>query len=215
MNTTELSCFFRPLAFQGSSATILARPALFISPSLIQCLIPSAEEFPLPCACICEPPSSAATCQANLRAKYGGSGPTRSNTTKYDSDGMPIITSQSVAAAMCTCCPGTGKGCSVSVGVGVNLQLSKYGGDESNFLYSLDSPVVNYHVAVVEARNFSFKLIVSLNDYSSNHSVPPVGLFLVAQSSLSQANDFHFQQARISKVRYAIDRCHDEFSLFF
>ena len=78
-----------------------------------------------------------------MRATYGGSGPTRSNTTKYDTIGMPIVSSQSIAAAMCTCCPGTGKGnCTVSVGVGVNLQLSKYGGDDSNFLYSLDSPVV-------------------------------------------------------------------------
>ena len=141
VNTTELSCFFRPLAFRGSSATILARPALYISPTSLQCLIPAAEEFPLPCTCICD--SSASTCQANLRVKYGGSGPIRSNTTKFNSDGMPIVSSQSVAAAMCTCCPGIGKGnCSISVGVGVNLQLAKYGGDESIFLYSLDSPVV-------------------------------------------------------------------------
>ncbi len=143
MNATELSCFFRPLAFRGSSATILARPARFISPTSIQCHIPAAEEFPLPCTCICDSSSSGISCQANLRAKYGGSGPTRSNTTKYDSNGEPIVSSQSVAAAICMCCPGTGRGnCSVSVGVGVNLQLSQYGGDESTFFYSLDSPVV-------------------------------------------------------------------------
>ncbi len=143
VNTTELSCFFRPLAFRGSSAIILARPALYLSPTAIQCLIPAAEEFPLPCTCVCDPSSSGSTCQANLRLKYGGTGPTRSNTTKFDPNGIPIVSSQSVAAAMCACCPGTGKGnCSVSVGVGVNLQLSTYGGDESIFLYSLDSPVV-------------------------------------------------------------------------
>ncbi len=168
VNTTELSCFFRPLAFRGSSATILARPALYKSPTSLQCLIPAAEEFPLPCTCVCASPSATSSCQANLRATYGGSGPTRSNTTKYDTNGVPIVSSQSISAAMCTCCPGTGKGnCSVSVGVGVNLQLSKYGGDDSNFLYSLDSPVVCcnpvfYVCAFVSVMNVSCKWWVHL-----------------------------------------------------
>ena len=139
---SQLSCFFKQYASMGVNTPVLTRRAVYISSALIQCPLPSAQEFPLPCTCECSGSNQLQNCLRNLQLKYTQSGPIQTNVTTYNFDGSATVSSSPMSVKICSCCPGTGPGnCSVTLGIGVNLQLATYGQD-SLFLYMLDSPEV-------------------------------------------------------------------------
>ncbi len=139
---TQLTCFYWPLARRTIGAPVLSRQAHYISPTDIRCPVPTPQEFPLPCSCKCRS-STISTCVASLKASSGDAGITQKNISQYKNNGSPTYSSTLMSTSICSCCPAPGNGnCSVSLGIGVNLQNAAYGGSESVFLYSLDSPQV-------------------------------------------------------------------------